>query len=56
MLSSGGENIHGVSRVQSGARYALGMWFTKEYDRSSSIEEQNFFVGTEGPGLHKRLT
>jgi len=44
MLSSGVENVHGVSRIRSGTRYAFGIWFTKDYSRS--YLERRFQVDT----------
>ena len=34
MMTSGGENVHGVSGVRSGYRYAVGMWCTTDSSRS----------------------
>ena len=40
-MTSGGENVHGVSGVRSGYRYAVGMWCTTEYNRAEHAEFLN---------------
>ena len=38
LLSSGPENIHGVTRVRHGERYAIGIWYTKDISQREMVD------------------